>query len=206
VTNPPLAYPHNEDRIGDWICTRTGIRFYPFDPREDEISIVDIAHHLSMICRFGGACAELFTVAQHSVMGSLAIEPAFAMEFLLHDAAEAYICDIPRPIKRHPDFARVYDPVESKIDRLIRRKFNLPETMSPDVKRMDNVMLATEKRDLMNATSQQWHAGDGFKLPDPLLARIIPWEPRYARRQFLARFCELTEQDLTPIMRELVIR
>src|SRR5690242_11754504 len=91
-----------QPRRGDWMQTYTGRRFWPLDPRVDDIDIGDIAHHLSLVCRFAGACREFYSVAQHCVGVSYVCDPKDALWGLLHDAAEAYVGDMVRPLKRSP--------------------------------------------------------------------------------------------------------
>ncbi|TKI02119.1 HD family hydrolase, partial [Martelella alba] len=128
-----------------WITTFSGRHFDYADPDINSICITDIIHALSNECRYAGHCSQFYSVAQHSVLTSMIVPPAFALEALLHDAAEAYCKDIPAPLKRLlPD----YHAVENRVDAVIRRRFGLPEAMSPEVKRADLIMLATERRDL----------------------------------------------------------
>src|SRR5690606_29748913 len=86
-------------RKGDWMQTFTGRRFWPLDPRPDEICIEDIAHALSMQCRYAGHCLSFYSVAEHSVLLSQHVAEPFRRWALLHDASEAYLVDVPRPIK-----------------------------------------------------------------------------------------------------------
>src|SRR5438128_12538670 len=83
---------------GDWMQTYTGRAFYPLDPRLDDICIEDIAHALSMLCRYGGQCQEFYSVAEHSVLMSYAVNPQHALWALLHDATESYMGDLIRPL------------------------------------------------------------------------------------------------------------
>jgi uncharacterized protein len=102
-----------EKREGEWIVTFSGIHFYPLDPREDEILVMDIAHALSNIARFNGHTKYFYSVAQHSLFVSKELEhrgysPYVCLAGLLHDGSEAYICDIPTPLKNMlPDYKRM---------------------------------------------------------------------------------------------------
>src|SRR5687767_13374438 len=87
------------DRKGDWICTYQGIQFWPLDPKPEDVSIIDIAHALSNVCRFGGHSRWFYSVSQHSYYVSLYTRPENALYALLHDAPESYIGDCVRPLK-----------------------------------------------------------------------------------------------------------
>lgn len=187
-----------EERIGDWMQTYTGKRFYPFDPRACEIDIVDIGHALANLCRFGGHCREFYSVAEHSVRVSRECAPEDALWGLLHDASEAYLCDLPRPIKRSAEL-RGYSLVEKDVQRAVHIRFGLLrepvawEMFPSSVYRADEVLLATEARDLMgNHCLERWSSLEGI---EPLPERIEPWPWREARDRFLQRFYELTKGD-----------
>lgn len=171
---------------GDWIQTYTGS--FTFD--DDSISCIhlnDIARSLSHICRFTGHCESFYSVAQHSVHCSEIVPPEFALEALMHDAAEAYIGDISRPLKEL--FKRETGclvRVEANIMRRIARKFDLDmDRAHVAVKRADNVMLATEKRDLFS-TELPWKG-----MLSPLPWHIEPWTSDEAFVAFMERFREL---------------
>ncbi len=167
----------------DWIQTWTGKAFRPLDPDPGSIDIRDIAHALSLLCRFNGHCHGFYSVAEHCVRISHAVPPQHALWGLLHDAAEAYISDLPRPIKRQiPAFGSFEDDLLGRI----MEHFGLPGTMPAEVKRADDVLLATEMRDLMAEPPMPWRLGVD-PLPDP----IVPMAPVEAERAFLARFEEL---------------
>lgn len=68
-----------DDRRGDWIQTFTGRRFWPLDPRPEDVCIEDIAHALSLKCRFGGHCTRFYSVAEHSVHVSNYVPAEFAL-------------------------------------------------------------------------------------------------------------------------------
>ena len=84
------------ERKGDWFLTYTGRQFWPLDPRPEDICIRDIAHHLSLCCRFNGACRVHYSVAQHSVMVANILPAPLRFWGLMHDATEAYVGDMVR--------------------------------------------------------------------------------------------------------------
>jgi len=189
-----------DQRTGDWIQVHTGRPFWPLDPRPEDFDILDIAQGLSLQCRFGGQSAVYYSVAQHSVFVSEICEREAADDLkrttalagLLHDASEAFISDIPRPVKKHlPEF----QAIEDRLWKAVQERWELcddegkPLFDDPLVWRADDLALATEKRDLMSA-ALHW---DGFDdHVRPLAERVIPLPPEEARVQFLQRFEELT--------------
>ena len=191
-------------RKGDWIQLRSSERFYPLDPRPEEVKIEDIAHSLSNICRFTGHSSSFYSVAQHSVLVSqLAPNKEQALWFLLHDAPEAYISDINRTIKKflyvnlQDDYYEHVEIVEKRLMKCIATALNLPP--NPDwkaIKVADNRLLATEARDLMTLNTDVW--GKWIEnvemLPDP----IIPCYPKLAKSMFLERYNELKNEVLLP--------
>lgn len=176
-------------KSGFWILTYSGRHVELPDPDPEEITVEDIARGLSRECRFSGQCQDFYSVAQHSVLASRIVKPEFALEALLHDATEAYLRDLPQPLKRLvPEYARI----ERNVDRVIRKRFGLSETMSASVHRADCVLLATEKRDLMMHDPWPWPLLEGVEaLPD----RIVPWSGEIAMKLFLYRFDELKERS-----------
>ena len=85
-----------------WIQTYTGRKFHPLRPRVAEVDVRDIAHALSLKCRFGGHCRVFYSVAEHSVRVSRVLEAKgreLAVWGLMHDAGEAYLPDVGRPVK-----------------------------------------------------------------------------------------------------------
>ena len=175
-----------EPRKGDWISTFTGKKFYPLDPRPEEIDVNDIVHALSHQCRFVGHCTSFYSIAQHSVLVSLLCNPDDALFGLLHDAAEAYLVDIPSPLKRLPEFA-AYREAEKKLMDVICDVFGLPHDEPASVKIADKRILATEARDLTVTEGRGWTT-----LQDPYDFHIKPWTPEYARVKFVSRLHELT--------------
>jgi len=169
-----------------WIQTYSGRRFNPTNPYVDAIVIQDIAHSLSMQCRFSGHCKEFYSVAQHSVMVSYICNMDDAFWGLMHDASEAYLVDIPRPLKKSGKFD-AYNEFEARMMQAICKRFGLPEKEPPSVKKADQILLATEARDLMSPLRSDW-----VQPCEPLPWKIEALPPKEAKRLFMKRFFELT--------------
>lgn len=170
---------------GQWITTYSGCHFDYTTPSVEHIHITDIAQALSHECRFAGHLDQFYSVAQHSVLVSQIVPPLFALEALLHDAAEAYCKDIPAPLKALlPEYKRI----EYKIDAVIRQRFGVCSWLSDVVKHADLIMLATERRDLDIDTGVVWPQLDGITPSD---INVFPLSPAQARHAFIARFDQL---------------
>lgn len=167
-----------------WFCVYpSGRRLFVLSPRVEEIQIEDIAHHLSMICRFGGGCRYWYSVAEHSVLVSHLVPREFALEGLLHDGTEAYLGDIIRPLKGElPDYKRI----EQMWELAIAVRFGLPRTLSPEVKVADRRALLTERRDLQVPHGWAWNEDKAGLQPCP--EPLYCWPQEAAREAFLDRF------------------
>ncbi len=129
------------------IRTYTGKLFHIFNPQIKEIDIKDIAHSLSMQCRFNGQTKCFYSIASHSIIGAKLIDKKYKKDFLGHDFTEAYIGDCVTPIKRrNRDFIRL----EKKIEKVIAKKFKFNEKFHSNIKEMDNLMFRMESAYLMN--------------------------------------------------------
>lgn len=170
---------------GDWIATQSGLPFWPMDPRPEDVRIDDIAHALSHLCRFAGHTREFYSVAQHSVLVSILCDPQDALWGLLHDATEAYLCDLASPVKRTPLLGG-YRVLEAHVQMAVAQSFGLPLRIPASVKAADAVLLRTEQRDLMRMPAG-WTQSSA-SVPH----RIVPQAPQEAKARFLARFDELT--------------
>jgi 5'-deoxynucleotidase YfbR-like HD superfamily hydrolase len=177
-----------ESSMTAFIETFTGQRFFPLEPRLEDIDIVDIAHALSNQCRFAGHVREFYSVAEHSVRVSWLIEEwsweaAVCLKALLHDASEAYLVDFPTPLKNHSVFGAGYRIAEDTLMEIVLRRFSLTSPIGSWVKDADAVLLATEARDLMPFNPAHWG-----NLVEPLEEKIQPVSPREAKQMFLDRF------------------
>lgn len=173
-----------DGRRGDWMQTATGRQFWPLDPRADEIHILDIAAHLSKICRYNGACDWHYSVAQHSVYVSHQVPREHALAGLLHDAPEAYCCDIHRPLK---GALAGYAAIELGIWQAVAERFGLPAALPESVHEADNAVLLAERSQIMRP-GLPWSVRG-----TPAQIRISPWSTDQAREAFLSRFEALTK-------------
>lgn len=171
------------------IQTVSGHRFNFLTPEESTFDIEDVAHALSHICRFTGHTREFYSVAQHSVLVSRLVPPEFALQGLMHDAAEAFIGDVSSPLKR---MLPEYKVIEARVEEAVFARFGLPAVFDPSVKDADLVALATERRDLMLHTGDigiDWSVLQGRQ---PVVPKVFPMAPAHARQAFLDRWWELT--------------
>ena len=168
-----------------WTQTYSGLRFNPTNPIPDAILIQDIAHSLSMQCRFNGHTNQFYSVAQHCVAVSYLCDAADALWGLLHDATEAYLCDIPSPLKATDQFV-AYREMEAKMQTAICTRFGLEDKEPASVKKADQLMLVTEARDLMNPIRKDW-----TQICDPVPFKIDPLGPKEAKDLYVKRFLQL---------------
>ena len=167
------------DHITDYICTYLGNRFYPLEGRIDNIHLEDIAHGLAYQCRFNGQTSAFFSIAQHSLIVANVAPPELRLAALLHDASEAYLGDVVKPLKV---LLPNYKELEARVEHSIAQAFGLPFLCNDAIKRADMISLATEKRDLMPHSAEDWSYLEGF---DPLPEPIEPMSPETAKREFL---------------------
>ncbi len=193
--------PRTEDTF---IRTYTGLKFWPLNPWADDVIIEDIAHALSLVCRWTGHTYCFYSVAEHSIRVSKLAEQLFLAEYkrrdiatlamarevalwgLLHDASEAYLCDVPSPLKHAPGFGQLYKGFERTLTAVIAERFDLIPHMPSVVKEADVVLLNTEARDLMDvaeADVDEWRVA-GARLPEA----IFPMDPQHAEVEFMRRF------------------
>jgi len=179
---------------GPYLQTVSGRFFNPFEPDLEQLDPGDIACALANLCRFGGHCRPFYSVAQHSVIVSRLVEErggdaedVFAA--LMHDAAEAYLGDMPHPIKHRSPLGDAFKAAEEHLERAIRARFGIREGV-PAIKRADRALLATERR-AFSAESWHWPELEGIEALD---LELEAWSPAEAERAFAARFAELEDR------------
>jgi hypothetical protein len=181
----------------DWIMTASGLAFYPLEPRIEDIRLDDLAHALAATNRFNGHAREPYSVAQHAVLVSQEMERAtddtrgFPWEWglygLLHDGSEAYLGDVPRPLKRQDTFA-AYRAAEERLQAAIYGAFGLHLAGEPAaLKVIDRRMLRTEQQYLMPPPAP----GEDRADVEPLPIGISPWPFAFAKAAFVRRFNDL---------------
>lgn len=145
------------------------------NPNPAEIHLSDIARGLSRECRFAGQVREFYSVAEHSVncvrlfqkhaAGCIFSDPwlrDIARDILMHDAHEAYLKDIPTPLKRL--ISECYNPIAERMQGAISVRFDLAEAAPEWVKRIDLEMLFLEKESLF-PESGSWPIFEGINPP-----------------------------------------
>jgi hypothetical protein len=180
---PPVAGPYIQTVSGRWVN--------PFEPDPAQLDASDIARALANQCRFGGHSRVFYSVAQHSVIVSRVVEgrggdveDVFAA--LMHDASEAYLGDMPHPIKHRSPLGAAFREAEAGLEATIRERFKIKANV-PEVKRVDRALLATERR-TFSAESWHWPELDDV---EPLDLELTAWPPDKAADEFARRYAEL---------------
>lgn len=158
-------------------------------PRVEDVRLEDIAASLAKLCRFTGHSREPYSVAQHSVHVAELVPDFAKLAGLFHDAQEAYIGDISRPMKwlledLSPGTVK---RIEANVACVISQKFGIENSHQRLIKWADNVMLATEKRDLFDS-QVPWKG-----LPSPAPWMVVPWPAEVAEQRFLEAYHGLTK-------------
>ena len=176
-------------RFGSWMQTFLGGKVYPLDMRPDDLNIIDIAHSLSMQCRFNGHCLRYYSVSEHCCFLSDACSDENKLWGLLHDAAEAYLSDIPRPIK---PYLIEYTKCENALMGVIAERYGLPLPVPEEVKRLDTAILVNERDQAISAPPQDWD------VPTIGITGLVLefWNPIVAEIEFLRRFYRLLPESL----------
>jgi 5'-deoxynucleotidase YfbR-like HD superfamily hydrolase len=176
------------DEPGPFIQTLSGRRVNPLDASPEDIDAGDIARALSNTCRFGGHSKAFYSVAQHSSIVCDLLEqrgatPDELMAALLHDAAEAYLGDLPHPLKHRSELGAAFRVAEKRLEAVIAERFALPEAAAR-VKPIDRALLAAERRTFSEVT-WHWPELDGA---EEIEIEIEPWPPARAQEEFTRRY------------------
>jgi uncharacterized protein len=166
-------------RKGDWMQTFTGLAFWPLDPRPDEIRLEDIAAAISKLCRYGGHCVQFYSVAEHCVHVASRAPDHLKLAALMHDAAEAYVIDVPRPLKA---WLPGYKEIEERVEKAIAARFNLPFPIADEIKQLDERIIEDERMQAMSEPPRCW----GHR--EALGVTLQFWSPAQAAYRFLAAF------------------
>lgn len=179
-----------EPLVRPTIQMSSGAYFSFENPESSPLSVEDIAHALSNICRFTGHVRHFYSVAQHAYLVSKCIAPGYEYWGLHHDDAESVLGDVSTPLKRLlPD----YKAIEHFVEKAFRKQLGLipSDVTKKFVKHADWTLLATEKRDLMPSHRPGEPTWDIIKDIHPLTKVIKPWSPEKARRKYLQRHYEI---------------
>lgn len=163
----------------EWIQTYTGRKFYPLRPRTEDICIEDIAHALAMKCRFSGHCKRFYSVAEHSTLVSRLVAKKLSIDFgdavrwgLLHDAGEAYLPDVPSPIKhRFPYLIEC----EEYILKTVAVRFGLTWPVPQVVDEADKFLCLDVERKIVMMEGPAWQREEsGYDFPEPRINFLSP--------------------------------
>jgi uncharacterized protein len=166
---------------GHFMTTFSRTRFWPMDPRAEDMNIVDVGHHLAQQSRFNGALDYFYSVAEHCVLGSYLVPQEHAFEFLMHDAAEAWLGDLIRPLKNFTGLGDYYKAIEANVERVVKQKWGLAEVTPSVVKDVDQEMCLIEMTQ-----------GRSEGLVSKPRINLFFWRWDRAEREFMARFDELS--------------
>ena len=164
-----------------WIQTWSGHPFWVAHPSAEDIFIEDIANALSQQCRYGGHTRRMYSVAEHCCHVHDASSASNKLAALMHDAGEAYLLDVPRPLK---SLLVGYQEIESGLMAVIATKYGFAWPLPEEVKYLDTEIIADERAQAMAPSV------DGFwnKQPSTLDVVIKFWSPSEAASEFLTRF------------------
>ena len=181
-----MTDPRVKTAKGPPILLHSGNYFDLLDPASSRFELSDIAHGLAMTCRFAGQCSRFYSVAEHSWHASFLVSEEYKLAALMHDAAEAFIGDVTRPLKQ---LLPEYRAIEKRIEAVIDDRYMLAgECDGAEVKAADLALLAAEQAQLMPAHDDTWAALAGVR-PAPINIRL--WSPAEAEVAWLTRFATL---------------
>lgn len=183
--------------------TASGRKFYPYAPKPEQIDIETIARHLACQVRWNGAVRHRFikerifySVAEHSVYVADYVaqelnRPDLAFDALMHDAAEAYIPDLIRPLKYSPEFRAPFKALEEKIEAVIAEKYRLQFPMPEEVKIGDDAVCLTEWLQIVPRERGEVWQGAIMSDVKPAQIGIAMLQPLDACQLFMERYHQL---------------
>lgn len=176
-----------------WITTHSGTRFSLLKARAEHVLLEDIAHSLSMQCRYNGHTPRFYSVAEHSVLVAEWVErrtrnKQLALEALMHDASKAYLCSVPPPFK---PLLTNYRELEVRVEKLVARRFNLAYPWHEYAKEADKRIVLNEYAELFEPTQGpcDWEPFRGVEPLDECF--LVLFDPTDARDAFLHTFNRL---------------
>lgn len=159
--------------------------FFCFEnPENHDYPIELIAHSLSKLCRFNGHCKKFYSVAEHSVLVSRIVPVRYALVGLLHDASEAYVGDMPSPLKR---MIPQYKEIEERVQAAMAKAYNLPYPFPHEIHEADKAVYRAERSQIAGGEDNLWYT-------EFLDAKVVVtgMQPKDAEQFFLYRYRELT--------------
>lgn len=183
-----------DKRRGPAMTTFSGTSFYLEDPLPDEVNIIDIAHALGHQGRYTGHCL-FYSVAEHSVLVSHMVPEKDQLAGLFHDATEAYVADLSRPVKRALGKDNTYFGIESDVWSVIAVKFGLKYELPESVKIADLAICGLE-REVLHPRAPEWD----IPYPIPRHLTIQAYPPTSAPQRFLRRYTELTGESFAALL------
>jgi hypothetical protein len=148
--------------------------------------IETIAHALSNICRYGGHSNRFYSVAEHSVLVSTVVPPELALCGLLHDASEAFVGDMPSPLKA---LCQSYRTIEQRVQESMANQFGFPYPFPPEIKAADKAVYKAEREQITSSDDKFWHTEI---VPANVIVNGYP--PSVAKAIFLSRYLQLIEE------------
>lgn len=170
-----------------WLLTYSGGKYFLTEPRPQDVHIVDIAHALALTNRFGGHTQVPYSVGQHSLyvvrmLQLMTKDPIVHLHGLLHDASEAFLGDVVRPLKHAMP---QYLALEAKTQALILRKLGIPKLNDEEpVKIADNRVLLAERKAIIKLCPHKW----AYLNVKPAPFKIVPENWRRTEQRFLSEF------------------
>ena len=190
----------DEGRIGDWSQVYSGRRFYPIDPRPEDLDVISLAVSLSNQARYAGHCRR-FSVAEHTWLCSYLVPEHLRLEALMHDGPESIVTDMIRPVKRNLGRDNTYFVMERNIwEKAFVAKWPtyLALELRREVVEADVAILGLEKQ-VLHPRSDPWD----LPFPVPTTIKIHCYPPEVMANLWLYRYCELTGEDYRPYAQTL---